>query len=351
MADSRSSSTPAGIRAPAWPGMRSMPPTLGREAPLDLIEEHLTDTSPTSAYRQGLQGGRLLNNWFVPEEWNGVAPVMDGQNYVLKVQSFDNGGYEATVRAVDLEKIGRAMEPERLFGKREKPEEVSQDNLISAAKRAKRRVRHLVRNMMATNLVTFTKRELKGAVYWTEEQWQAAWDKVRRMLERVIGKFPYVAILEEHEKGNFHLHVAWVGKANVNLLRRVWLSVLGGKGKGNIDAQWIKVPHGHDRSSRVAGYMTKYITKSFLDSPRFNKKRYWASKQTLSEARRYVLRAMALDGAMDEVKRMLGLDISKFMVLERGEIRLRNWFPFPGGEGVWINYLPDIHGEGELIPF
>ena len=33
----------------------------------------------------------------------------EGQDFVLKVQPFAKGGYEATVRAVDLEKIGNAM--------------------------------------------------------------------------------------------------------------------------------------------------------------------------------------------------------------------------------------------------
>ena len=51
-------------------------------------------------------------------------------------------------------------------------------------------------------------------------------------------EFPYVAILEKHEKGNYHLHVAWCGRVNVGIVRKMWLAALGGgKGCGNIDAK------------------------------------------------------------------------------------------------------------------
>jgi hypothetical protein len=125
----------------------------------------------------------------------------------------------------------------------------------------------------------------------------------------------------------------------------MWLAVVGPEG-GNIDAKHIKVPQGHDRSNRIAGYISKYVTKSFEDNPRFNKKRYWASKQTLEEARRYVLRALTLDDAMQEIKQMLGLDYGKFLVLSRGEAKFQNLFRFPDDSGLWINYLPDIHDSG-----
>ena len=80
----------------------------GREAPLDLIEEHLTYEVLDPQYRRGSHAGVLLKNWMFPADWNGVK---DGNpNFVLKVQPFSKGGYEATIRQLDLEKIGRAME-------------------------------------------------------------------------------------------------------------------------------------------------------------------------------------------------------------------------------------------------
>ena len=318
----------------------------GREAPLDLIEEHLTDNSTETLYRQGVQGGVLVKNWFFPEDWKGTK---EGQDFVLKVQPFAKGGYEATVRAVDLEKIGNAMLGGGVRGKREVPDVVPIDNQMKAAARSKRKMRHLVKNMMADHLVTFTKRETEGSRYWTAGQWAAAWDRFRRMLVRVIGDFPYVAILEKHEKGNYHLHVAWCGRVNVGIVRKMWLAALGGgKGCGNIDAKKIKVPCGGDRASRIARYISKYVSKHFEDDPRYNKKRYWSSRQTIEDARRYVISADTLDGAIEIARRMLGLDFSKFVRLDRaGNMRQENMFPFPDGSGLWLAYIPEIHGTGD----
>jgi hypothetical protein len=308
-----------------------------------LIEEHLTDTNSETLYRQGVHGGGLVKNWFFPEQWQGVSSA---QNYVLKVQAFAKGGYEATVRAIDLEKVGNAILGGGVRGKREVPDVVPVVNQEKAAARSKRKMRHLVKNMMADHLVTFTKREAEGSVYWVPEQWAKAWDRFRRLLTRFLGDFPYVAILEKHEKGNYHLHVAWCGRVNVGLVRKMWLAALGGgKGCGNIDAQRIKVQSGGDRASRIARYISKYVAKHFEDDPRFNKKRYWASRQTLEEARRYVLTADTLDGAIEQMRRMLGIDYSKFVSIhpKRGVVS-ENMFTFPDGSGFWLAYIPELHG-------
>ena len=98
------------ICAPCGGAVRSAAPHAGREAPLDLIEEHLTYNESESLYRQGGHGGYLLKNWMVPASWNGVK---EGErNFVLKIQSFAKGGYEGTIRLLDLEKIGRAAGPD-----------------------------------------------------------------------------------------------------------------------------------------------------------------------------------------------------------------------------------------------
>ena len=67
----------------------------------------------------------------VPASWNGVK---EGErNFVLKIQSFAKGGYEGTIRLLDLEKIGRAIEGGGTRGKREAPEEVSIEHQEKAA--------------------------------------------------------------------------------------------------------------------------------------------------------------------------------------------------------------------------
>lgn len=320
----------------------------GRNAPLDLIEEHLTDKCGESAYRRATQCGRLLENWFVPVDWNGVSDETSA-SYVLKVQPFVSGGYEATVRTLNLEKIALAVDPDRRRGKRDAPDEVDPNNVAIAAQRAKTKVRLLVKNMAATHLVTFTRREGDGGGWWDESQWSAAWDRFRRTLTRAIGEFPYVAILEKHQKGNYHLHVAWCGKVNVKLVRRIWLAITGGKGSGNIDSQLVRVPFGGDRSARIARYISKYVSKGFEQHSRFNKKRYWASRQTLEEARRYVLAAASMDDVVREVRDRLGLDFSKFFevgVNRKGTVIpfSHHFFPFPDGGGFWLNYVPELHG-------
>ena len=319
----------------------------GRKAPLDLIEEHLTDGIQGNEYRQGFHGGRLLDGWFVPEDFKGVSE-QNPERFVLKIQPFAKGGYEASVRLLNLEKIGRAIDFGGKKGKREAPEEISIGNQQKAAARSKRKMRHLVKNMMADHLVTFTKREREGSDYWTPEQWAKVWDAFRRLLVRVIGEFPYVAILEQHEKGNYHLHVAWCGRVNVGLVRKMWLAAIGGgKGCGNIDAKRMKVRQGCDRAAKIAQYISKYVSKGFDQDQRFNKKRYWASRQTLETVRRYVLGADTLDGAQDAALRMLGVDLGKFRTVDRfGNDRLENFFPFPDGSGFWWAYIPELHDTG-----
>jgi len=339
--------------APSGELRGSVAATGGREAPLDLIEEHLTYRDTESPYRQGVQGGELLKNWFFPRGWSGTKEGKE--NLVLKVQPFAKGGYEATLRSLDLEKIGRAIDADRPRGKREAKETVSVQNQMKAAARSKRKMRHLVKNMMADHLVTFTRRELEGAEYWTPEQWAAAWDRFRRLLVRVIGDFPYVAILEKHKKGNYHLHVAWVEapgqKVNLNLVRGCWWAVLGGRGQGNVDAQYIKVRAGVERADRVAKYISKYTTKHFEEDGRFNKKRYWASRQRLAPVRRFVLNTGTVSDSLNVVQKMFGINLADYMRKGRdGLLQYDGFFPFPDGSGFWMTYIPEKHG-GAPPPF
>lgn len=314
----------------------------GARSALDLIEEHLTYIPQNPEYRRVETAGRLMEGWYVPQDFEGAS---DLGNYVLKVQPFAKGGYEATVRFLDLQKINAAMERSPIRGKREEPEEPSVESQLKAGARAKRKVRLLTKNMMASHLVTFTKRETVETGYWTTDDWAKAWDKFRRNLTRIDGEFPYVAVLEKHQKGNFHLHVAWCGRVNVKLVRRLWLACIGGgAGCGNIDAKHIKVPHGGDRAARIARYISKYVTKTFETDARFNKKRYWHSRQSLEDARRYVLKAASLDAAMAEMVKMLSLDMSRFMVMDSKGLRLEDVFAFPDGGGLWLAYIPDKHG-------
>lgn len=299
---------------------------------LDLIEDHLTEQDYIPAFR-GLDPESDVQGWERPNV-PGWRPD-DSGNMVLKVQSFRSGGYEATVRRIDLPGLARMMDAPRHRGAREKPETVDPEVAKKNAKRAKRAVRLACKNVGADRLMTLTRRESNPDEYWTREQWAKAWDKFVRLCKRAGVDLVYVAVLENHEKGNFHLHVALTGHAPVNLLRPIWWACCGGRGMGNID---IKRRRTHDRvhrTAKIAAYISKYIAKQFEDSE-FNKKRYWASRQSLPEVRRVILRAENLPESIREAADLLGLDLFKLIKSKYA------FFQFPSGDGFWMSYHPDL---------
>jgi hypothetical protein len=326
-----------------------------------LSSGHLTDIFEESQFRQAIQGGVERKNWYVDREYE---PAADDVSLVLKLQSFSSGGYEAVLRSIDLGKVGAAMDGRgRRRGKRERPDVVSVASRERSAWRARRAVRYKCKEMGATNLVTLTRREgpnvknWSGAqweewrnggrekwesdhgAFWSFDDWLSAWDKLRRNMERCLGgKFPYVCVLEEHRKGGFHLHMAWTGKVNVGLMRRLWLLSTGGAGTGNVDARYIKVAFGRDRSSKVARYISKYVGKGFEGFDRFNKKRYWSSRMSLPDARRYILKSRTVGDALGELIEWLGFDFGD----------KENFVVFSDSSGFWYNHVP---GSGPDPPF
>lgn len=326
----------------------------GEARPLVLIEEHLTDKClpplPEPAFRNPCVAGKTLTGWSIPVD--GVGPKNEyGEHFVEKVQRFAAGGFEVTVRSVDLEKIAHHMQGIKKPGKREKPDELNMENVLAAAKRAKQKVRYLTKNMGATHLVTFTRRETEATGFATVDQWAKDWDKMRRLLVKAKGEFPYVGVLERHKKGNYHLHVAWAElpgqKVNLNLVRGCWWAVLGGRGQGNVDAQFIKVRAGLERADKVARYISKYTSKHFEDDCRFNKKRYWASRQDLPGASRKVIRASTTSQALEMVMQAHGLSMNDYMKMGQHGLKFDGFFPFPDGSGFWFSFVP---GKNSTAP-
>lgn len=298
---------------------------------LDLIEDHLTEHPYTTASRGLPQGD--VTGWQRPNV-PGWTASPDG-NLVLKIQSFNSGGYEASCRRINLPDLARMMDAPRHRGKREKPDEVDTEVAKKNAKRAKRKVRLACKNIGVDRLMTLTRRESVEAEFWNRQDWAKAWDKFVRLCKRAGVDLVYVAVLEDHKKGNHHLHVALTGYAPVNLLRQIWWACCGGRGMGNVD---IKRRRTHDRmhrTAKIASYISKYIAKQFEDSE-FNKKRYWASRQSLPDVRRIILRAENLNESLREVSEFLGLDL--FAVLKSKYC----FFQFPSGDGFWLAYHDDL---------
>jgi hypothetical protein len=304
------------------------PSVTGGEA-LDLIKGHLrTDlrTNVDPPYIAAFRGFSFLpvNGWRFPssgfdhdQQWH----------YVAKVQNFVSGGYEVTITKQDLGALGRMMDSPRSTGARVQGEQNDND-VISSIQRSKKKVRHLIKSMGCDRMVTFTKRESEGSDYWTIERWAAAWKAFNKLCKRAGVVLQYVAVLERHKKGNYHLHAAVVGKVSVNLMRKMWLVQTGGKGSGNIDISMRRDCSEHKRRAGLAKYVSKYLTKQ-AGSVEFNKKRYWSSRHTLPPVMRYVFNTDDLGSAFNEIVGLKGLDIIEVA---------NNMFIFPSGGGIWFSY-------------
>ncbi len=188
-----------------------------------------------------------------------------------------------------------------------------------------------------------TRRENNTDTFKTEDDWLEDWRKCVRLC-RIAGiELDYVATLEKHKKGNFHLHAAIVGKVHINTVRKIWYGICGGKGQGQVNISFKQHQTPTQRLAGVARYVSKYITKQ-LDNFDFNRKRYWASRsEPLEKPKKIILSAQDMAGALAELAGVLSLDLDvlKKKVFEYGK---------KAGEraGAWFNYDPSMQLE---IPF
>lgn len=312
-------------------------PGQGGDSPLDLFIGHLrTDDGqsdsfpfPSPQFVPFLKNSSPVTGWF-------RRPGSEYQEnpYIAKIQPFVSGGYEVTITKVDLEKVGRAMDGRGRTGKREKREQNVND-VITSKKRARRTVRHKIKSMGADRLLTLSRREVDD--FFTVDQWAAAWKKFCRLCRDAGIDLAYVAVLETHKKGNYHLHAAIVGNINVKTIRRFWFICLGGRGNekgaltpGNVDISFKHSVTDHKRRAGVAKYVSKYISKQ--DHTDFNKKRYWSSRHKLPPCIRYELRPCDLIGyALVELAGILGLDAGKLLDPKYAYI-------FGSQVGAWFTY-------------
>jgi hypothetical protein len=87
------------------------------------------------------------------------------------------------------------------------------------------------------------------------------WSKFARRMRKELGEFKYIVVSEKQKRGAIHFHAAVVGFQDVRLIRKIWLSVIG---DGNIDVQYRGCKKGLQwKRNRLAGYLCKYISKSF----------------------------------------------------------------------------------------
>jgi len=311
---------------------------VGALAPLDLIKGHLTE-QPYQPVDRGFPENP--QGWFKPA--SGHDPHKE-YHYVAKIQRFESGGYEATITRQDLAAIAALTDAPRAGGKREQGEQ-NENDVISSIMRSKRRVRHLIKSMGCDRLLTLTRRENDPDSFWSTDDWKKAWDRFNRGCKRMGVTLAYVAVLEKHKKGNYHLHAAIVGHISVKHIRKLWYICLGGTGQekggrtpGNVDIKMRQDLSVHQRRAGLAKYVSKYITKQ-ADQTEFNKKRYWPSKHKLPDTLRYILTADDALSSLAEIAGIWSLDVAELF---------KQAFHFPNGLGFWFSYDDSIAAD---VPF
>lgn len=312
----------------------SFSPVKPRDSPLDLINEHLTESIPFPSVPAFVPVERSVNSprhWFTRPFDDRIGEPM---RYVAKIQSFASGGYEVTLTKMDINRVASALDNDRPRGPRV-PSEATADSLASSMRRSKRAVRHNIKSMGCDRLLTLTKRESDSAAFWTVDNWKSAWDKFNRLCKRTGEPIQYVAVLERHKKGNYHLHAAIVGHINVKLIRRLWLICCGGVGAGNVDVKYRQNVTRYQRLAGLAKYVSKYITKQ-LDHVEFNKKRYWSSRHKLPDCRRYILSADDVGAAL--------VELADFLHLQPAVVH-DEAFIFGGGLNLWFSFDEHLCAE------
>ena len=261
-------------------------------------------------------------------------------HYQATVYGFEAGGFEATVREVDLQRMADAKLRPR--GRRKPVEDRDEKDMLRAAARAKKTVRHAVKTIGATHLMTLTTRE-------EENTPESLAFKLKSFIRsyRSFAKedFPYVAVPERHPSNpkHWHLHVAVRGFVKIKIARQIWWRCCGGRGMGNVDVKFIKVSAHKDgtpkgplvKAERIARYISKYMSKDLIFAHRPDKKRYWRSEFDLPEARRYWLKARP-GGGDDSLNGALGEFMDRFGIAPSG----LSLFMFPDSTGFWISYNP-----------
>ncbi|BAF36518.1 hypothetical protein [Ralstonia phage RSM1] len=227
-------------------------------------------------HRASAEVGRVQREESAAEFWP-EGPAR--HDMVAKVRAFEDGsvefsGYRRTVvqRLNDLRDL-----PRRVRGAKPETEddkEARATSVKSAAKRAKQNVRLRCKTARVTHMITLTTRECIADL----ERFLKLWDAFRRTMAR-HSEFHYIAVPEPQKRGAWHMHVAVSGRVALNLARRAWLKVVGGRGKGYCH---IRNPQGAHfgkqwKLDALASYIAKYIGKDIADT-RFNKKKYYTSR-------------------------------------------------------------------------
>lgn len=270
-------------------------------------------------------------------------PVLEEPEHVeCRIVSFGAGGFEMTVRVVDLQaRIDRQMSTAPLRGHRKPIDQRCEVDKARSVRRARQKVRGLCRQIGAQYLMTLTTRESENS----PEELALRWKRFCRIVHRRLGyKLVSVVVPERHPSNpnHWHLHAALPAFLNVNVARPIWWACCGGRGMGNIDMKYIKVPHAMgpgERSRRVARYLSKYMTKELMTEHRPDKKNYWRSRFDDPDVRRCILEARP-----GEWSRIVDECVRRFGVVWNVDDQ-RDFFFFPDASGFWYSHAAGGFGQ------
>ncbi len=140
-----------------------------------------------------------------------------------------------------------------------------EEKIRVAAARAKGHVRRYCKSNGLFRLLTLT------YAVQTDDGGQVVRDVhafVRRVRAEVWGgrARPYCWVPERHQSGMLHVHIALPGYVSKSTLARLW-------GHGFVDVRMLRGPE-REVTSKVAGYLAKYVTKTYSDQGLSGRHRY-----------------------------------------------------------------------------
>lgn len=284
----------------------------------------LTCDSPHKSFR-GTQAGAV----YEPLK----TPVLDAANhFVARVQPFGRGGYEGSCyfRVLDSYRanpLGLRSAVPRVKSK--------EDKEIENANRARRRVRWLCREIAADHLVTLTTRESSNS----RPELMKRFERFVREYRKALDGRPwlYVAVAEPHPSnpGHWHVHVACRGGVMIRTANRIWWSICGGQGQGNVDVKRFKTIDGDCGSMGLARYIAKYVVKGFSAEDReAGTRRFRSAIIPLSERHRLIIEADAPELALKMLLRALRVG--------RGDLQV---FFYPDRSGFWFSCSAEVADE------
>jgi len=157
------------------------------------------------------------------------------------------------------------------------------DYALEAAKRAKRRIRRVVRSRGLRHIDTFT---FSSAGVADRKQAMRVWASfVHRNKGMLFGEGAYLYVLERHKSGHWHIHVcrgAYTrSPSDLRCIHTAWRTHLeraGVLGRGEFGGWWQSSRKKCSSARHSAAYVSKYLSKDLGDGLPAGSHRYEVSE-------------------------------------------------------------------------